>query len=80
MPRRADVQHAFIKAIKRTPKGAQTVTVVDFLRELRELGHDWSPNQAVNYIRMYQAAWRIKDEEEYGQHIYMKFAHGITLT
>nr|WP_308530367.1 DNA polymerase V [uncultured Serratia sp.] len=80
MARWSDIQPAFIKAIKRTPKGAPRVAVVDFLRELKAVGHDWSPNQAVEYIRMYQTTWKIHTEGEYGQHIYMKFAHGITLT
>lgn len=79
MARWGDIQFAFYKA-RKSENGRITVAVVDFLRELRAYGHDWSPNQAVEYIRQYHSTWKIKTEGEYGLHVYYQFARGITLT
>ncbi len=51
MPRRADIDTAFRKAIRRDHRNRRTVTTRDFLESLREYNWEWTPDQANHYIR-----------------------------
>ncbi|WP_413730848.1 DNA polymerase V [Sodalis sp. RH22] len=73
MARAYEIPAAFDNATKRDKQGRYVVTVQDFILELEELNHHFSPSQANNWIERYKIGWRLMDEGEYGFNIYTKF-------
>ncbi len=73
MPRMYEIPDAFANATKRDKQGQYVVTVQDFIRELEELNHYFSPSQANAWIERYKIGWHPMDEGEYGFNFYTKF-------
>lgn len=54
MPRRTDIQAAFVAAIERNPKGYQFLRTADFIHELNARNWHFSERDANDWIERYQ--------------------------
>ena len=58
MPRRSDIEGAFVKAITRAKNGRVIVTTADFVRELGAVNWDWSYEEANRWIKVNTVTFR----------------------
>ena len=58
MPRRSDIEGAFIKAISRAKDGRCIVTTADFVRDLAAVNRDWSYDEANRWIKINTVTFR----------------------
>ncbi|TDS93428.1 hypothetical protein [Erwinia rhapontici] len=65
MPRRDDVNVAFVKCIKTDLKRNQTVNTSDFIKELEKVNHHFTRREANEWIDYYQPSWKEYAEEGY---------------
>ena len=58
MPRDYEITGAFLRAIKRAPNGRQTVSKIDFVRELELVNWHYTPSEANRWITTYTSNFR----------------------
>lgn len=73
MPRRADIETAFRKAIVHEPNGRRTVTTIAFVRELDSVNWHWSLREANHWIEIYTTTFKDISEQEGDARTFMLF-------
>lgn len=64
MPRECQIREAFISSIKREPSGRSTVTIADFVEELKRVNWHFMLKAANDWIRSHTTTFRDASMQE----------------
>jgi len=71
MPRKSDIQSAFVAAIQLNPKGYQCLRTNDFIRELRARNWHFRQEDANDWIERYQEFFVDKTPDDNQNRLWM---------
>ncbi len=72
MARQYEIKGAFTRATARDAAGRMSVSTADFVRELAAVNHQWTRNEANNWIERYQPGWKEQSSEGENKHFLLR--------